>query len=77
MLWVIVILMVGNSGAMAFSGYFLSRRARWSYYLALVVLGINILLSVTDQVGAFDWITLIIDLIFISILLVLRCKNSL
>jgi threonine/homoserine efflux transporter RhtA len=72
MLWVIVILMVGNSGAMAFSGYFLSRRARWSYNLALVVLGINILLSVTDQVGASDWVTLIIDLILMSILIAAR-----
>jgi hypothetical protein len=70
--WVIAVLMVGNAGAMAFSGYFLSKKARWSYLLAVIVLSINIILTVTDQVGIFDWITLLIDLVLMIILLTLR-----
>jgi len=71
-LWVIAILMVGNGGAMVFSNYTLSRRVRWSYLLAMLVLGINIILTVTDQVGIFDWITLLIDLVLLSILFAIR-----
>ena len=71
-LWVIAILMIGNAGAMALSGYGLSKKGKGSYYLAMAVLGINIILTVTDQIGILDWITLIIDLILLSILIAVR-----
>ncbi len=71
-LGVIAVLMVGNAIAMAVSGYVLSQKVRWSYYLAMAVLGINIILTVTDQVGTLDWITLIIDLIILGILIRIR-----
>jgi hypothetical protein len=71
-LWVIAILMFGNAGALALSGYTLSNRVRWSYYLCMVVLGINIILTVTDQVGTLDWITLAIDILLLSLLMMIR-----
>ena len=72
LLQVIAILMFGNAGALALSGYILSKRVKWSYYLSMVVLGINIILTVTDQVGTLDWITLAIDILLLSLLMMIR-----
>jgi len=63
--WMIPVLMFGNAGAMFLSGFGLGKKNRWFYYLALTVLGMNILLSLTDQVGIWDWMTLIIDVIIL------------
>ena len=71
-LWIIAILMFGNAVAMALSGYGLSNKGKLPYSLAMIVLGINIILTVTDQVGIFDWVTLIIDFILLTILIAVR-----
>lgn len=71
-LQVTAILMFGNAGALALSGYILSKRVRWSYYLSMAVLGINIILTVTDQVGTLDWITLAIDILLLGLLMMIR-----
>ena len=71
-LWLIVVLMFGNAGAMLLSGWGLRRRNRWFYALALAVLCVNIILTFTDQVGIYDWITLIIDLAILAILVRMR-----
>ena len=69
---VVAILMFGNAGAMALSGWLLLRRRLPCYLFALAVLGVNILLTFTDQVGALDWITFGIDLGLLGILVVAR-----
>ena len=65
---IIAVMMFGNVAAMLVSGWGLDKRRRWLYGLALGVLTVNILLTVTDQVGLADLITLIIDLILLWIL---------
>jgi hypothetical protein len=69
---VVAILMFGNAGAMALSGVFLGKRRILFYLFALAVLAVNVLLTFTDQFGAFDLITLIIDLVLLGILIVAR-----
>jgi len=64
--------MFGNASAMCLAGWGLERRNRWFYAFALVVLGINIILTFTDQVGIYDWITLAIDLILLALLILVR-----
>ena len=69
---VVAILMFGNAGAMALSGALLGKRRMLFYLFALAVLAVNVLLTFTDQVGALDWITLVIDLVLAGILIVGR-----
>jgi len=69
---VVAILMFGNAGAMSLSEALLPRRRLLFYLFALAVLAVNIVLTFTDQVGALDWITLAIDLVLVSVLLVAR-----
>ena len=69
---VVAILMFGNAGAMALSGALLPKRRLPFYLFALVVLGVNIMLTFTDQVGALDWITFGIDLALLAILVAAR-----
>jgi hypothetical protein len=70
--WVIPILMAGNALAMLACGIGLRNRSRFFYYLSLAVIGVNILLTVTDQVGLFDYITLLLDLVILTLLVASR-----
>ena len=69
---VVAILMFGNAGAMALSGALLGKRRLLFYLFALAVLAVNVALTFTDQFGAFDLITLVIDLVLLGILIVAR-----
>ena len=69
---VVAVLMFGNAGAMALSGVLLSKRRLLFYLFAMAVLAVNIILTFTDQVGAFDWITFAVDLVLLGILIVAR-----
>ena len=69
---VVAVLMFGNAGAMALSGALLGRRRLLFYLFALAVMVVNIVLTFTDQVGAFDWITFGIDLVLLGILILAR-----
>ena len=69
---VVAVLMFGNAGAMALSGALLGKRRLLFYLFALAVLAVNVALTFTDQVGAFDLITLIIELVLLGILIVAR-----
>lgn len=70
-LLIIAALMVGNAGAMLLAGWGLGR-ARIFFPLALLLLGINILLSFTDQVGFLDLSTLLIDLALLVLVILNR-----
>jgi hypothetical protein len=76
-LGLIATLMFGNAGAMFLAGWGLGRRNRWFYALALAVLIVNIILTFTDQVGLFDWITFIIDLILLILIILVRKEYAL
>jgi lysylphosphatidylglycerol synthetase-like protein (DUF2156 family) len=69
---VIPVLMGGNALAMLACGIGLGRRSRIFYYLSLAVIAVNILLTVTDQVGLFDYITLLLDLVILILLVAIR-----
>jgi hypothetical protein len=68
-LWVVAILMFGNTGAMLISGIWLGKRIKLAFFFALAVLGINILLTFTDQVGFLDILTALIDFGLLGLLL--------
>lgn len=69
---VIAVLMFGNAAAMLASGMLIGRRRKLFYYPALLLLLVNILLTFTDQFGALDLATLLIDLVLLALLLIGR-----
>jgi len=74
---IIAVLMFGNALVMLVCGVSLGKQHRRSFYLALVVLVVNIILTVTDQFGLVDFITLVIDLVLLGILIADRRSYSL
>lgn len=70
-LWAIAILMLGNTAAFIWCGWAVQKQASWYRYTILLVLFVNILLTFTDQVGLFDILTLLLDLILLVLLLML------
>ena len=73
-MWVILIaiLMFANAILMAIAGFGVASRRRFFLYLGVALLAANILLTFTDQVGLFDLITLLIDLVLLAILFIAR-----
>jgi len=67
-LWVVGILMFGNTGAMLLIGLLIGRQRRLVFAFALAVLLVNILLTFTDQFGLLDFLTLLLDLFLFAIL---------
>jgi hypothetical protein len=59
--WVIALMMLGNAAAMGLAGWAIAQRGFWTFF-ALAVLGVNIVLTFTDQVGFLDWATFAINL---------------
>jgi hypothetical protein len=68
------VLMVGNAAAMLLCGWGLVRYPWLFYPLGLVVLLVNIPLTLTDEFGFFDLVTLIIDLALLALLVTQRKK---
>jgi hypothetical protein len=71
---VIAVLMFGNAGAMLVSGIGLSKQQRLVYFFAIAVLVVNIILTITDQFGVVDLITLILDLFLLGLLVATRSQ---
>ncbi len=70
--WMLFAGMACGAGMVA-AGLGLGRRRVW-YYFALAVLAVNIVLTVTDQFGAFDLATLLLDLILLGLLVITRAQ---
>jgi len=70
--WIVGILMFGNVLAMLLCGIGLGTYRRLFYFLALAVLAANLVLTFTDQVGLFDWITAAVDLVLLALLVATR-----
>ena len=67
---VVAVLMFGNVGAMMVSGLGLATRTKPAYFFAFAVLGVNIILTFTDQFGVLDLATLLFDLILLGLMMV-------
>ena len=74
--WIIAMLMFGNAGAMLWAGVGIGKQQKRFFYLAVAVLAINIILTVTDQFGLLDLITLIFDLVLLGLLIATRKRYS-
>jgi hypothetical protein len=72
MIWLIVGLMAGNVLALLLSAWGLGRGGRWLYRFALTVVVANLLLSVTDEFGPLDLLSLLLDSLLLLLLLAIR-----
>jgi hypothetical protein len=66
---VIAILMLGNAGAMLVSAVGLGRRSRLLCLFAIAVLVVNIILTVTDQIGLLDVLTGALDVVLLVLVI--------
>ena len=66
------ILVLGNAGALLLSALLLGKGRKLFYYFALVVLILNIVASVMDQLGIYDFAFLFFELILLVILISIR-----
>jgi len=69
---VIGVMMFGNALLMLISGLWIGKSRKLSFFFALAVLAINIILTFTDQFGLTDFGTLVIDLTILGLLLAAR-----
>jgi len=71
-MWVVAVLVAANAGAMLIAGLGLRSRHKVFYYFALVLLVANIVLTVTDQFGLLDLVTLLMDAGLFALLIATR-----
>lgn len=72
---VLAVLMLINFLIFCALAYFIFKRYRWAFYFTLSWLFVNLLLSLTDDLGLLDIAVLLLN--FISILLILNLKTVL
>lgn len=66
--------MLGNAAAMLVAGIGIGRQNRLFFFFAILVLVLNLLLSLTDQFGVYDFITLLITGFLLGLLIATRSQ---
>jgi hypothetical protein len=69
---ILSMLMFGNVGAMLVCAGGIGKRRKGFYLLAIAVLAVNIVLSITDEFGFFDFLVLALDALLLGLLVVRR-----
>jgi hypothetical protein len=72
--WIFLVLMFVNAIFFLGIGWGLGKQARFFFYLALLFLAGNILLTVTDEFGVLDFITLVVDACIVFLLIASKGK---
>ena len=71
-MWTIGVLMLLNTAAMIWVGLGLGRRERRFFWGAVALVVVNLVLSITDQMGALDWFALALSAGMLGLLLATR-----
>jgi hypothetical protein len=71
---IIALIMFANASLMIGLGFAIGKGKKRLYYLAIAVLLINIILTVTDEFGIFDFATLLIDVVLLALLIATRSR---
>jgi hypothetical protein len=70
--WIAAALMFANAVVLTAIGWGLGTRRWWFYYLALLVLLVNIVLGMTDQVGLADVLVMALNAVMLVLVFVNR-----
>jgi len=65
---IVALFMFGNAGGMLLGGITIGKGIKWAYYFSIALLAVNLLLTLADQFGYFDLLTLLIDLALLWLL---------
>jgi hypothetical protein len=66
---VIALMVMGNAILMGVAAWWLGKRNKWGYLFALSLLGVNIITTFTDQVGFWDYATVLVDIVLFLLLI--------
>ena len=70
--WVVVALMFANALVLLLVAWGLGRGSRFLFWLGLAQVAVNLLLSVTDQIGLWDLLVLLLNAITLALLFAQR-----
>jgi hypothetical protein len=70
--WVITVLMLINAVVMFWFGIKIASGRAWIFFLAILYIAINAVLSITDQFGWIDALILLLNLIILGLLFITR-----
>jgi len=66
------VLMAGDAACMFICGFFLARKSRLLFWLAVIVLSLNIVLTVFDQFGLADLLFVLLNIGTLASLIIQR-----
>lgn len=70
--WVLALLMFTNAAVMLWLGWGIKKQHKGYYFLAIAVVAVNVILTMTDEFGLLDFFVLVIDLVLFAILIVTK-----
>mgnify|MGYP007066288859 CR=1 FL=1 len=68
----LIILLFLNAILFAVFSFLIERKKRWLFYLIVLFVVANIVLTVIDQVGVFDVLVLVIDFALLNLIILKR-----
>lgn len=74
--WVITIMMIANAIVMIWFGVMIVTGRKWVFFLAILYMALNVVLSIADQFGWVDALILLLNLIVLGLLFVTRQRMS-
>jgi hypothetical protein len=66
------VLMIANAIVMAWFGVMIVSGRNWVFFLGILYMAINVVLSITDQFGWIDALILLLNLVILGLLFVTR-----
>ena len=70
------VLMVTNAVVMVWFGVMIPSKRNWVFFLGILYMAINVVLSITDQFGWIDALILLLNLIILGLLFVARGRMN-
>lgn len=74
--WVITIMMIVNAMVMILFGVMIVSGRNWIFFLAILYMALNVVLSITDQFGWIDALILLLNLCILGMLFVTRHRMN-
>lgn len=72
--FVLSALMLINAGIFVGFGFLIRKGQPWVFFLAILYVAVNVVLSITDQFGWIDFLIMLLNLVLLGLLLVTRQK---
>jgi hypothetical protein len=66
------VLMIANALVMAWFGFMIVTGRNWVFFLGILYMAINVVLSITDQFGWIDALILLLNLVILGLLFMAR-----